>query len=114
LATIVIQLDPARMANPDLDIRYRLPDLLIARSDGRLTDDGYDYVGDRSQPCLQLYLHAEDAFAALPTLVELLKSERVLNNDLSDVPVAIEDGDAFRIVHPPGFAGAFPRPDSGR
>lgn len=113
MATIVIQLDPSRLANPDLDIRYQLPDMLIAQSDGQLSDDGYDYVGDDSQPCLQLYLYADDAVAAIPTVIEVLKTEQILENDLSDVPVAIDDGVEFRIVHPPGFVGVFPRPERG-
>jgi len=114
MATVILQLDPAKLSNPDLDIRYVLPDLLIARSDAQLSDDGYDYVGEGSQPCLQLYLHADDAVAAITSVIELLKAERVLGNDLSHVPVAIEDGEEFCIVHPPGFVGAFPRPSSGR
>jgi hypothetical protein len=111
---IVIQLDPAQLTNPDLDIRYHLPDILITRSHGRLSDDGYDYVGEGSAPRLQLYLRADDALAALPGIVDVLKTERVLDNDLAGVPVAIEDGEEFRVVHPPGFAGAFPRPDGDR
>ncbi len=114
MATVILQLDPARLSNPDLDIRYALPDLLVERSDGQLSDDGYDYVGEGSQPRLQLYLHADDAVAAIPIVIEVLKTERVLESDLSEVPVAVEDGEEFRVVHPPGFDGAFPRPSSGR
>src|SRR5947208_1037974 len=108
MATVILQLDPAKVSNPVLDVGDVLPDLLIARSDGRLSDDGYDYVGEGLQPCLQLYLHADDAVAAIPSVIEVLKTERVLENDLSDVPVGIEDGADFRVVHPPGFAGVFP------
>jgi hypothetical protein len=50
MAMVMLQLDPARLSNPDLDIRYALPDLLVERSSGRLTDDGYDYPGDGSAP----------------------------------------------------------------
>jgi hypothetical protein len=106
----MLQLDPAQLSNPDLDIRYVLPNLLVERSSGRLTDDGYDYAGEGSAPCLLLFLRTKDANAAIPGIIEVLKSERVLENDLSCVPVAVEDGEHFRIVHPPGFAGAFRRP----
>src|SRR5262245_16134431 len=107
VATVVLQLDPARLSNPDLDIRYALPDLLVERSSGRLTDDGYDYAGEGSAPCLLLFLRADDVKAAIPGIIEVLKSERVLGNDLSCVPVAVEDGDQLRVVHPPGFEGTF-------
>jgi hypothetical protein len=110
VATVMLQLDPGRLTNPDLDIRYVLPDLLVERSSGRLTDDGYDYVGEDSAPCLLLFLRTDDAKAAIPGIIEVLKSERVLENDLSSVPVAVEDGDHFQVVDPPGFEGTFRRP----
>jgi hypothetical protein len=109
VATIILQLDPARLSNPDLDIRYHLPDLLITRSSGRLSDDGYDYSSDRLAPFLLLFLHTDDPDAVISVVIDVLKSERVLGNDLSQVPVAVEDGDDFRVVHPPGFSGTFDR-----
>jgi hypothetical protein len=106
--TIIIQLDASRLRNRDLDIRYILPDLLVARSSGLLISDGYDYArGDGPAPCLLLFLRTSDAANALPGLLEVLKSERVLENDLSDVPVAVDDGRSFRVVHPADFSGKF-------
>ena len=113
MATIVIQLDPTRLANPDLDIRYMLPDLLVARSGGRLREDGYDYFGEGLESLMQVYLTTEDAAAALPGVIHVLRTERVLGNDLSEVAVAVEDEEGFRVVHPPGFAGVFPQPGEG-
>jgi hypothetical protein len=113
VATVILRLDPAKLSNPDLDIRYMLPDLIVERSGGKLADNGYDYARDGATPCLLLFLSADDADATLPVVLEVLKSERVLNNDLSEVAVAIEDGHGFRVVHPPGFSGDFPRPSEG-
>ena len=48
MPTIALRLDPRELINPDLDIRYALPDLLVERSGGVLSDDGYDYVGECS------------------------------------------------------------------
>ena len=110
MATIMLQLDPARLSNPDLDIRYVLPDLLVERSSGRLTDDGYDYVGEGSAPCLFIFLRTDDAALAVPDVIQVLKAERVLGNDLSDVPVAVGEGDHFRVMHPPESVGTFQRP----
>lgn len=53
---IAIRLNPQQLANPDLDIRYLLPDLLAQQSGGQIQDDGYDYVG--SIPFLVVFLRA--------------------------------------------------------
>jgi len=42
MQTILITLDSARMDNPDLDIRYILPDRIDEYTDGAVTDNGYD------------------------------------------------------------------------
>jgi hypothetical protein len=109
VATILIQLDPGKLSNPDLDIRYLLPDMISDRSGGRIVADGYDYVGESRAPCLVLFLKTDDATAALPVVIEVLQTERVLDNDLSELPVAIEDGTEFRVVYPPDFHGTFHR-----
>ena len=109
VASIIIQLDPAKLSNPDLDITCVLPDLIVERSGGRLADDGFDYAGEGPTQCLLLFLSTEDVDAALPAVVDVLKSEQVLGNDLSSVPVAVEYGHDFRVVHPPGFTGVFAR-----
>ena len=111
MATVILQLDPAKLANPDLDIRYVLPDLLVQRSGGGLADDGYDYDGKGAAPCLLLFLRTEDADGAIRTIVNVLTSERVLENDLSAVPVAVDDGGGCRVVHPPDFQGTFRLPN---
>jgi hypothetical protein len=109
VVTIIIQLDPGKLRNPDLDIRYDLPDLICSRSGEQIIADGYDYVGESRAPCLHLFLKTDDADAALPVVIEVLKSEKVLDNDLSEVPVAIEDGEEFRVVYPADFRGMFHR-----
>jgi hypothetical protein len=113
MAKVILQLNPAKLTNPDLDIRHVLPDLLVERFAGRLMDGGYDYVGDGASPHLLLFLRTEDADAVVPAVVEVLESDRVLENDLSTVPVAVEDGGEFRVVHPPGFKGEFRRRAGG-
>jgi hypothetical protein len=113
VASIVLQLDPGRLTNPDMDIRYVLPDLLVERSGGRLVDDGYDYAGDGAAACLLLFFRTDDVGGAVPVVVEVLNSERVLGNDLSGVAVAVEEERGFRVVHPPDFCGTFHRAVDG-
>jgi hypothetical protein len=110
VATIIIQLDPAKLDNPDLDIRYVLSDLLVERSNARMKDEGFDYAGEGANSFLLVFLSTDDPDDLVPVVVEVLKSERVLENDLSTVPIAVQDGTQFRVVHPPNFLGVFQRP----
>ena len=107
MATIILQLDTTQLSNPDLDLRYVLPDLITQQSAGRLKDDGYDYVGEGLDHLMLLFFTTEDAPAQIPGLIAFLTSERVMGNDLANVVVGVEDGAERRIVHPPGFDGPF-------
>jgi hypothetical protein len=101
MTTIILQLDPSKLGNPAADIRYVLPDLIVGRLKGAAV---------AAAPCLLLFLQTDgdDAGAVAVSIVALLRNERVLENDLSGVPVAIEDGTGeLRVVHPPGFRGTF-------
>ena len=44
MQTIIIVLDPGRLANPDADLRYRIPEWIEEVSNGAICDNGYDYV----------------------------------------------------------------------
>jgi hypothetical protein len=104
--TIVLRLDPRLMANPDLDIRYVLPDLLSERSAGVISDDGYDYVGDR--PYLVLFLHATALEPAVVCVRDVIENVRVLDNDLRPgVVAAVEHEGRHEVIYPAGFEGPF-------
>ena len=107
MVTIVLRLDPNRLDNPDTDIRYTLPDLIVERSAGVIRNDGYDYVGD--VPYLIMYLRASDLETALECVVNVIENVRVLNNDLRPATVvAVEREHRHRtIVYPPGFVESF-------
>ncbi|WP_165228346.1 hypothetical protein [Aquisphaera insulae] len=106
MARFVIRLDPRRLDNPDLDIRYVLPDLLAERSGGIITDDGYDYAAE--EPSLLLFLQSEDVERALACIVDVIERTRVLENDLHRaVRVAIETGRGHEVIYPPDDPGPF-------
>ena len=42
MQTIVIVLNAAKMTNPDLDIRYALPDRIQEFTNNEIQDNGYD------------------------------------------------------------------------
>ena len=80
MQTIIITLNPEHMDNPDLDIRYLLPDRIDEFTDGAVTDNGYDYLDN---DIMGLWLETEDAAGNVEKIIELIESEEVLENDLS-------------------------------
>lgn len=107
MPTIVLRVDPRPLENPDLDIRYTLPDLLAEKSGGTLMDDGYDYVGDR--PYLLIFLKTAQAETGTACVLDLIETGHVLGNDLRPaVVVAVDQGQGYEVVYPAGFRGAFP------
>jgi hypothetical protein len=114
--TIILKLDPEGLENPDLDLRYKLPDLLVERSGRRIEDDGYDYARDGYYPPgnapLLLFLKASDLEAALKCIIDVVENTRVLGNDLrKGVVVAVgrraghPEGD--QVVYPPNYEDYF-------
>jgi len=82
MQTIIISMDSRKMENPDLDIRYTLPDRIEEWSEGAVQDNGYDYT-DEDGYGLAVWLETEDAEGWWPRIVELLKAEKFEDNDLS-------------------------------
>ena len=76
MQTIVILLDPGKLINPDLDLRYLIPDRI-----GDLTDDYIDREG--SGPLLGIWLETGDAAQSWPAIAKLFHEEKFSDNDLS-------------------------------
>ena len=80
MQTIIITLDSRKMDNPDLDIRYILPDRIDEYTDGQITDNGFDYItGD----IMGIWLETEDASENVDKVISLIESEEILDNNLS-------------------------------
>lgn len=80
MQTIIITLDSRKMDNPDLDIRYILPDRIDEYTDGQITDNGFDYItGD----IMGIWLDTENVSENFDKVVSLIESEEILDNDLS-------------------------------
>ncbi len=103
MGIIAIKLNPAKLENPDLDLRYLIPDRISALTGGKITDDGYDYIDDAMIIFMGSNTPKKDAIKVW----EILKSETFLENDLSrSAIVAIsenndEEFDSFDVVHQP-------------
>jgi len=102
---IVLKLSPEHLDNPDLDIRYQLPDLLQERSGGIIRDDGCDYaIGSND---LYLFVTTADLEKALTCIRDVIENTRVLDNDLRQATiVAIEKDAGFEVVFPTNLAGS--------
>ena len=98
--TIAIKLRSERLLNPDADIRYTLPDLLIERCRGIISDGGYDYVGDSND--LVIFLNVSDLKKAMACIDDVFSNILVLGNDLRNgAVVAIERDGKYEVVFPP-------------
>lgn len=93
MQTIIISMDSQKMKNPDLDIRYLLPDRIEEWSGGAVNDDGYEYV-DEEGHILAVWLETEDAEGWWPKVVELLKTEWFCENDLSETALVLVSQEA--------------------
>jgi hypothetical protein len=107
MPTIYVRLDPRKLENPDLDLRYVIPDLIAKQSCGLVTDDGYDYVGD--VPFLLLFMKTADAEQGLLWVLTTLENEDVLGNNLLRAAVVAVERDGQKVVeYPKNFHGSFP------
>ncbi|MBO4867717.1 MAG: hypothetical protein J5582_14345 [Ruminococcus sp.] len=95
MQTIIIMLDPEKMENPDLDLTYALPVRIEEFTDNTVYDNGYDYVdGD----VIAMWLETENAEAGAEKVIELIKAERIVDNDLSKtVEILISEEDCAEI-----------------
>ena len=82
MQTIIIVLDSTKMNNPDFDICYSLPDRIESFTNGRVRDNGYDYISGTE---IGIWLETEDAEANVEDILEFMKYETILDNDLSKV-----------------------------
>lgn len=87
MQTIIIVLDPAKLTNPDLDLRYDIPDRIETISNGAIQDNGYDYIDTEGrQPgssLLGIWLKTESAAENWPLILKLFQDEKFKENDLS-------------------------------
>ena len=93
MAQIKFELDPAKMANPDLDIRYRLPDQLAALPESTMTDNGYAYSDDEP-PMLVVFVRSEMPDADVKRAIRFLAANTLLENSILDAAtISISDDD---------------------
>lgn len=80
MQTIIILLDPKKTENADLDLTYALPVRIEGYTDNKVYDNGYDYLENN---ILGVWLETENAAENVGRVIELIKNERIVGNDLS-------------------------------
>lgn len=105
MAIIAIRLDPGRLDNADLDIRYILPDRIVERSKGAAADGGYDY--GRTSEALIVFLCTESPDVVLPIVLDVLQTEVIHGNRLAGAATVglsaaddFEDETAYDVIFP--------------
>lgn len=81
MQTIIIKLDSEKMENPDLSICYDIPDRIQVYSNGKICDNGYDYLENPNE--IGIWLETEAAEENWQTIVSLFREEKIRENDLS-------------------------------
>ena len=107
MTSLVIKLSAGTLPNPDLDLRYLIPDLLEERSGRIIKSDGYDY-GPSDPHNLYLFLKTDSPEESIACITQVMNSDTLLGNQLSkSVVVAIRKGDTFSVVYPASYEGSF-------
>lgn len=98
MQTIVIVLDPEKLANADLDLRYLVPDRIEEVTEGAIEDNGYEYLDSSEAPRLGIWMETESAAENWPKVLKVLQEETFLENDLAqsaEIYISQEDTAEF-------------------
>ena len=82
MQTIIIVLNSRKMTNPDLDIRYTLPERIEEYTNNHIKDNGYDYISNTE---LGLWLETDNSINNAEKIIELIETEKFSENDLSKI-----------------------------
>ncbi|MCI8815276.1 MAG: hypothetical protein HFF16_07370 [Angelakisella sp.] len=86
MQTIIVLLNPGKLANPDIDLCYCVPDRIEEVSCGAIRDNGYDYIDTEAGqpgPLMGIWLETESAGENWPIIKKIFEDESFKGNDLS-------------------------------
>lgn len=107
MGSIGIKLDSSKMNNPDLDLRYIIPDKIEGLTKGAVKDDGYDYSADKTNSII-IFLNCVNPKKYVNEVLDILRNEDFLDNNIYEVGVvAIDDGEGYKVIHPSNYEGNF-------
>lgn len=79
MGSIMIKLNPGKLANADLDLRYVIPEKIEEVTAKKITDNGYDYLKDNS---IAIFLKSANPRDDVNTVLEVLKNNVFLENNI--------------------------------
>jgi hypothetical protein len=112
MGTIAIKINPEKLDNADLDLRYLIPDRIEEVTKGKVEDNGYDYSSDDTNSII-VFMSSENPKEDVNDVLEILKNEKFLDNDIyKSGIVAIADGDGenedeYKVINPGNFNEPF-------
>lgn len=86
MQTIIVLLNPGKLKNPDLDLRYCIPERIEEVSNGTIQDNGYDYIDTEDGqpgPLMGIWLKTASASNNWLIIKKLFQDEKFKGNDLS-------------------------------
>jgi hypothetical protein len=89
------------MRNPDLDIRYDLPDALAAIPESTIKYNGYDYSDD-APPLLMIHVLSDNIDSDLKLAIEYLQQHQIFDNNVLDASTIYisADGQNWSLAFP--------------
>ncbi len=86
MQTIIVVLNPGKLENADMDLRYSVSDRVEEVSGSLIQGNGYDFIDTEDGepgPLMGIWLETENARENWHIVSELFQSEKFLGNDLS-------------------------------
>ena len=83
MGSIVIKLNPENLTNPDLDLRYEIPDTISDLTQGRIKNEGFDYLNDEYSTMIIL-LGSDNPKEDVISVAEILKNNSFMDNQLGE------------------------------
>ena len=71
MQTIIVLLNAEMMTNPDLDIRYTLPERIEEYTNNQVKDNGYDYLSNTK---LGLWFETDNAVNNVEKIIQLINT----------------------------------------
>lgn len=92
METILVVLDSKKLDNPDLDIRYELPDKVEEYTNKEICDNGYDYLTNTE---LGIWLATESAEENYKKVLDYMGENMICGNNLAQTAkIYISDKEA--------------------
>ncbi len=107
MGTIAIKLNPQELINPGLDVRYTIPDKIEELTNGKIKNDGYDYLEDGFNSMV-IFLSSLTPKQEVKDVLNILDKEMFCENKILETAViAFEENNNYIVVHPQNYMGKF-------